>query len=484
MYGLGPDKRPRWAILVPVAIIATAFLQSLLLLAIYYDVRLPAAVSWRAAPELHSTQALTRLPPFSSHDTDNYRWYTDAKLRQLAACTARGDCGPNADKIAIFASWHCHWAAYANYTGGEGVWCVGMMRSLERQGFTVLHGGDNDWRYIYHLHRQLGDMVRVIVADPGEEGHKGTFAQYQKSAAWPDGIPAWKWFRMTYYPTSESGIVGRAWMISAEPNLPRAQDVALRASGGVSWFATGYEALQVKSDPADFTFLGYGLAPAEYTAVVPWAQRPPRVYILAKQAHYFHNGHQAVYEPSFFTRAADELAAEFPGFEFVGGFADSRSADQRAAWPVPAVIRNLGLLDKHRFDEEYGHARLLLGLGSPPLSPSPYRALARAVPFANPHTVQNGRWTYQQHESMRDVPEPYAYQVEAFNYTSFVETIRSALRTPIEPLRFERMRRETADGRMRDWIMYDWRGLAAGILADRLAGNETQGNGAVGVFEL
>lgn len=46
--------------------------------------------------------------------------------------------------------------------------------------------------YIHHLHRQLGDMVRVVVADPGEETHKGTFEQYQKSPSRPDGIPAWK----------------------------------------------------------------------------------------------------------------------------------------------------------------------------------------------------------------------------------------------------------------------------------------------------
>lgn len=94
---------------------------------------------------------------------------------------------------------------------------MGMMRSLERQGFTVLHGGDNDWRestsgsvlrktriallqaldaltpgYIHHLHRQLGDMVKIVVADPGDETHKGTYAMYQKSASRPDGIPAWK----------------------------------------------------------------------------------------------------------------------------------------------------------------------------------------------------------------------------------------------------------------------------------------------------
>jgi hypothetical protein len=76
------------------------------------------------------------------------------------------------------------------------------------------------------------------------------------------------------------------------------------------------------------------------------------------------------------------------------------------------------------------------------------------------------------------------YQVEAFNYTSFVETIRKALRTPIEPLRFERMRQDTVDRRMSDWVTYDWRRLAAQILEDRLAGNETQGSDSVRVFEL
>jgi hypothetical protein len=31
---------------------------------------------------------------------DNYKWYTDAKLRWLAACMARGDCPANADKVS------------------------------------------------------------------------------------------------------------------------------------------------------------------------------------------------------------------------------------------------------------------------------------------------------------------------------------------------------------------------------------------------
>lgn len=303
---------------------------------------------------------------------------------------------------------------------------------------------------------------------------------------------------MTYYPTGGSGIVGKAWMISAEPRFPHQEDLRLMHSPstpddytyGPSWFVTGSEDLQVKSAPgeADFTFLGYGLMPyPEDTVVVPWRDRPNRVYILAKQAHYFHNGHQHVYNFTFFERAAEELGREFPGFEFVGGFEDNRSDEDKEKWgPVPSVIKNFGILNASRFDEEYGKSRLLLGIGSPPLSPSPYRSLSRGVPFANPHTMREdgSSWEYQQHESMMDVPEPYVYQVEAFNYTSFVETIRKALRTPIEPLRFERMRQDTVDQRMHDWATFDWRQLAGQILEDRLAGNETQGSDDVRIFEL
>ncbi|KLT43882.1 hypothetical protein CC85DRAFT_284162 [Cutaneotrichosporon oleaginosum] len=303
---------------------------------------------------------------------------------------------------------------------------------------------------------------------------------------------------MAYYPTGESGVVGKAWMITAEPRFPRTEDLELVQSAstpddytyGPSWFMTGHEELQVKSalGEADFTFLGYGIMPKpEDAVVVPWSERPNRVYILAKQAHYFHNGHQHVYNFSFFEQAAEELGREFPGFEFVGGFEDNRSDEDKEKWgPVPSVIKNFGLMNASRFDAECGQARLLLGIGSPPLSPSPYRALSRGVPFANPHTMRdNGDgWAYQQHESMMDVPEPYVYQVEAFNYTSFVATIRKALRTPIEPLRFERMRQSTVDRRMHDWVTYDWRRLAAQILEDRLAGNETQGGGSFRVFEL
>ncbi len=51
-----------------------------------------------------------------------YKWATDSRLRALTACTVRGDCPPNAHKIAVIAMKFCHLALFDGYNGGEGVW--------------------------------------------------------------------------------------------------------------------------------------------------------------------------------------------------------------------------------------------------------------------------------------------------------------------------------------------------------------------------
>jgi hypothetical protein len=45
---------------------------------------------------------------------------------------------------------------------------------------------------MYHLHRQFGDMIKVIISEPGEEQRHGTFDMYKKRPDFPLGIPAWK----------------------------------------------------------------------------------------------------------------------------------------------------------------------------------------------------------------------------------------------------------------------------------------------------
>jgi hypothetical protein len=111
MYGLSPQRRPvTWRIVVPLIILVIAAGQFAIILAEYFEVHLPVRldVTWQPArtPEapaqqfLEAQAQLVDIPTaFSDPSADNYRWYTEAKLRQLTACMTRGDCEPNADKV-------------------------------------------------------------------------------------------------------------------------------------------------------------------------------------------------------------------------------------------------------------------------------------------------------------------------------------------------------------------------------------------------
>jgi len=99
---------------------------------------------------------------------------------------------------------------------------------------------------------------------------------------------------------------------------------------------------------------------------------------MGKYAHYFHNGHQQVYDMDMWERAHNELSKEFPGFEFMGAIEDKRSEEEKQKWgPIPKVINNVGRLNKTEFLRAFGSSKLMVGLGAPTLSPSPYQALAK-----------------------------------------------------------------------------------------------------------
>lgn len=125
MYGLiAPPPRPakpavNWRVVVPVFIVLIALVQFGLILAEYLDLQLPVrlSVKWASSDsasvpaqtptpdQFDAVSRLTHIPTgFAIHDpneTDNYQWYTEAKLRRLTSCMTRGDCSPNADKVSV-----------------------------------------------------------------------------------------------------------------------------------------------------------------------------------------------------------------------------------------------------------------------------------------------------------------------------------------------------------------------------------------------
>lgn len=117
--------------------------------------------------------------------------------------------------------------------------------------------------------------------------------------------------------------------------------------------------------------------PADWE-IVPFERRPNRVYILAKTARYFKD---SWFPLDFFERAYKELEPEFPGLEFVGGW---KTAGPDAYDKVPKFFKNLGPMTPDAFDEQLKLAKVLVGIGNPKTSPTPYRSLAMGVPFLNP----------------------------------------------------------------------------------------------------
>jgi hypothetical protein len=131
-----------------------------------------------------------------------------------------------------------------------------------------------------------------------------------------------------------------------------------------------------------------------HTSFIPFNERPYRAYVLGKHQTFFYKGRAWVtWEQDYYLRARNHLRKKYPDFEFVGSFFDERSEQEQkdqGAMPVPAGIRNMPHLNATQFDYELCQSRLLVGIGWPTASPSPYRALARGVPFLSPVSVKSG----------------------------------------------------------------------------------------------
>lgn len=139
---------------------------------------------------------------------------------------------------------------------------------------------------------------------------------------------------------------------------------------------------------------------------VPFEKRPHRVYLMAKYSWFFNPPMEyKAWEHDFYQRVTDELRQRWPDFEIVGAITEGRfpkQVEEEGEYLIPEGIHNYGKLNATEFDDKVSNSRLLLGIGRPGLSPSPYRALARGVPFLN---VDMGHNMFQ-HNSLATLGEP------------------------------------------------------------------------------
>ena len=125
-------------------------------------------------------------------------------------------------------------------------------------------------------------------------------------------------------------------------------------------------------------FLSYSIEPTcRRLPFIPAADRahPPQAYLLSKQVHYLDDS------PAFSWSldALSELSLEF-GIRVVAGVVND---DQTTHDAVDASgVVNIGQLDKIHFYEELARSFLLVGVGRPRISPSPWDALCMGLPVS------------------------------------------------------------------------------------------------------
>ncbi|CAA7262774.1 unnamed protein product [Cyclocybe aegerita] len=398
----------------------------------------------------------------------NYDEWNSRTLLDLHACMALNRCGPNQKKVALLAA---HWfeeAIVRGWRGGEGVWAVSVHKHLRAMGYTTFFA--NSFDEALKQYRMFPELVKVVIRNKAGECHSDP--KCVKGPDNPSGIPAWKIFDFEFFVSHgnhfHASLMKGKWILSANPdNKPQ--------------------------DPGPIQYIGYSLED-ECRQIEPLrlAQRAHRAWMLMKQLTYVYDSAFA-WNRSYFSLA--HHSPELSELVFAGGW----MIDQHYQWkpekgiltdiedPANGVV-NFGRLDPKQFLEAVRMSKVMVGMGNPWWSPSPYVALCLGVPFVNPirNWDRQDPWNktkwHTQHPSLNGYDPPYVYHVHKGDYEGFIKAVKAASITEIPSFIPPHMTEFVVRERVRNLIETDWKALAAELLEERL--EERKSGKKAYVFEL
>lgn len=195
----------------------------------------------------------------------------------------------------------------------------------------------------------------------------------------------------------------------------------------------------------DNFYLGYTVEPSCMdTPYIPPAQRPRQAYVFGKSLHYFGSPAYILFEEIGGIEASinDDFYVEFSQKEnvtFLAGHFSLSDAPEGYTSPPRGIIQH-ERLPRPEFQKVVSNSRVMIGLGNPLLSPTPYEALCLGIPFINPfrpadkNDPKNKMKWEAQHDAFvyEGLDEPYVYHVRVGDREGFKAALRKAMSTPIE----------------------------------------------------
>ncbi|KAJ7249496.1 hypothetical protein B0H12DRAFT_1019592 [Mycena haematopus] len=373
---------------------------------------------------------------YSDH---KYAWINENQktTHALFTCIARGDCTQNQTKVVLIPTNYFVAALQGGYIGGENIWALSTVCSLNNMGYSVLYARSMESAIqLYHLYSNLIAMV-IIETSQLEWCFQEELCM--RTAANPAGIPLWKFFSFHFWASTVHPL-GPKWTLSPE-------------------------------DYEINNYLGYSIeAQCHKYPFVPHSQRKRQVYILAKFLKFFAPPETA-WKPEFFDAATDAARVSF-----VMSSRDLPEAPKLKPGELSPSIKNIGPVSQDEFYDVLSHSVALVGVGNPMMSPTPYDALCLGIPFINPIVLWDPEapndpegWETQ-HNPLKNLSAPYVYHVRAGDRDGFVSAIKSAVDNPIQSYVLERMKIGSVEYRLGKMLEHDWKAEAAEVLNARKAG--------------
>ncbi|KAJ7633212.1 hypothetical protein FB45DRAFT_832693 [Roridomyces roridus] len=378
----------------------------------------------------------TLFPPMRA-SSDSWLYHNQMALRALFQClgTSAIGCHENQTKVVILGSYHFRQVLWG-HVGGEDIWARSTVQALKNMGYTYLYS-DTEGRTL-QLYQMFPDLVKAILMEDSEafqcfkDGECVQGSWYNTA-----GLPIWKIFSFAFW-VPASHPLGHDWTLSPEPYNEEH-----------SWYTPN-------------TYLGYSVEPGCLKhPYIPSEVRisPPQVFILGKNMAYFNDDNHA-WKADFYDTATKEL-----GVEFLAG------AQGDVVDGFPKSVQNVGPMPQDKFFQTIAESAILIGVGMPWTSPTPYDALCLGVPFLNPISdwdhddpTNRDKWSGQQ-GLLKDMNPPYVYNVFKGDKEGFIKAIKDALANPIgDRYILPRMRMSAVEQRLGAILERDWKTHAEGLL--------------------
>lgn len=231
--------------------------------------------------------------------------------------------------------------------------------ALESMGLTLIIASSMDVALHYYNH--FPNNVAAVVTNvdhafacfydqvPEFFQLGGCHKNLQKN---PYGIPAWMIHPFSFWEW-ENYLVGKKWVMTPEPYY--------------LW----------SDNPT--TYIGYSIERScRAKPTIPVEQRKHRAFLLGRTMRYL-SKNELRWPVEWLEEAARGIGLQLT----VGASTDEEDMEGEVAQHVEG-LHNIGKQNQLGFEQAVRESKVMIGLGAPWISPSPWQALCLGVPFINP----------------------------------------------------------------------------------------------------